>query len=95
MVLPRVLDSLHVAFCTHAMYHYLVDLFGDYDGIYLIVWSFKLHTLLNTVIIVGIQIIYAIRIWKFGHHFGRILPWLVVMIATVAIGTGVFSIYEA
>ncbi|KAK0471476.1 hypothetical protein IW261DRAFT_1571987 [Armillaria novae-zelandiae] len=36
-----VLDSLHVAFSTHAIYHYLIDLFGDYEGINCIVWSFK------------------------------------------------------
>ncbi|PBK62053.1 hypothetical protein ARMSODRAFT_1089341 [Armillaria solidipes] len=90
-----VLDSLHVAFSTYAMYHYLVDLFGDHDGIYRIIWSFKLHMLLNMVIIVGVQAVYAIRIWKLGRHFGRILPWFVVLIATVAVGTGVFSIYDA
>ncbi|PBK62039.1 hypothetical protein ARMSODRAFT_1025169 [Armillaria solidipes] len=80
-----VLDSLHVAFSTHAMYHYLVDLFGDHDGIYRIIWSFKLHQLLNMVIIVGVYVVYAIRIWKLGHHFGKILPWFVVLIATVTI----------
>ncbi|PBK79401.1 hypothetical protein ARMGADRAFT_136104 [Armillaria gallica] len=89
-----VLDSLHVAFSTHAMYHYLVDLFGDPDAIYHIIWSFKLHQLLNMVLIVGVQVVYAIRIWKLGRHFGKILPWFVVLISTVAIGTGVFSIYD-
>ncbi|PBK80359.1 hypothetical protein ARMGADRAFT_78731 [Armillaria gallica] len=89
-----VLDSLHVAFSTHAMYHYLVDSFGDPDGIYRIIWSFKLHILLNMVIIVGVQAVYAIRIWKLGRHFGKILPWFVVLTSTVAIGTGVFSIYD-
>ncbi|KAK0467377.1 hypothetical protein IW261DRAFT_1520244 [Armillaria novae-zelandiae] len=57
-----VLDGLHVAFSTHALYHYLIDLFGDYDSIYSIIWY--LHTLLNMVIIVGVQVVYAIRIWK-------------------------------
>ncbi len=41
-VLPRALDSLHVAFSTHAMYHYLVDSFGDPDGIYRIIWYVKI-----------------------------------------------------
>ncbi|PBK85908.1 hypothetical protein ARMGADRAFT_1035907 [Armillaria gallica] len=36
------LDSLHVAFSTHAIYHYLVDLFGDYHGTYCIVWFVKI-----------------------------------------------------
>ncbi len=28
----RTLDCLHMAFSTHATYHYLVELFGDYVG---------------------------------------------------------------
>ncbi|SJL15294.1 uncharacterized protein ARMOST_18787 [Armillaria ostoyae] len=88
------LDSLHVAFSTHAIYHYLVELFGDYDGIYHITWSFKLQILLSMVIIVGVQAVYAIRIWKLGRHFGKILPWFVVLTVTVALGTGIFSIYD-
>ncbi|KAK0226798.1 hypothetical protein EDD85DRAFT_958559 [Armillaria nabsnona] len=36
-----ILDALHVALSTHAVYHYLIDLFGNYLGLYHIVWSFK------------------------------------------------------
>ncbi|KAK0226799.1 hypothetical protein EDD85DRAFT_958562 [Armillaria nabsnona] len=39
MSFVRLLDALHVALTTHALYHYLIDLFGDYTGLDQIVWS--------------------------------------------------------
>lgn len=80
-------DALHVALGTHALYHYLIDLFGDYIALDDVVWSFKLQILFNLVIILGVQAIYAVRIWRLGHHFYQILPWFVVL--SVAITGGV------
>ncbi len=36
--LSRILDTLHVALSTHVMYHYLIELFGNFVAIYDIVW---------------------------------------------------------
>ncbi|KAK0429616.1 hypothetical protein EV421DRAFT_1914354 [Armillaria borealis] len=80
-------NTLHVALSTHALYHYLIDLFSNYTALYDIVWSFKLQILFNMVIILGVQVIYAVRIWKLGHHFHQILPWFVVLCVAV---TGVY-----
>ncbi|KAK0201311.1 hypothetical protein DFS33DRAFT_1124556 [Desarmillaria ectypa] len=88
-------DTLHVALGTHALYHYLIDLFGKYIALYDIVWSFKLQILFNMVIIVGVEAIYAARIWKLGRHFHQILPWFVVLNVVVAFGTGLFAVYDA
>ncbi|PBK79681.1 hypothetical protein ARMGADRAFT_1040600 [Armillaria gallica] len=49
-------DALHVALGTHALYHYLIDLFGDYIALDDTVWSFKLQILFNMVIIFGVQV---------------------------------------
>ncbi|KAK0442493.1 uncharacterized protein EV420DRAFT_1076335 [Desarmillaria tabescens] len=78
---------------THAVYHYVVDTFGNYEEIYNIIWSFKLQILLSMVIIVGVQAIYAIRIWKLGRHFNKIIPWFVVLTVAAAFGAGIFSVY--
>ncbi|KAK0442498.1 uncharacterized protein EV420DRAFT_1768817 [Desarmillaria tabescens] len=88
-------DALHVALGTHALYHYFIDLFGEYTVLYNIVWSFKLQILFNMVIILGVQGVYTFRIWKRGRHFHRILPWFVVLNVVVALGTGIFSVYDA
>ncbi|PBK85995.1 hypothetical protein ARMGADRAFT_543763 [Armillaria gallica] len=58
------LDALHVAFSTHASYYYLVDLFENYLALPHIVWSFKLQILLSKAIIIGVQALYAVRLWK-------------------------------
>ncbi|KAK0442519.1 uncharacterized protein EV420DRAFT_1077155 [Desarmillaria tabescens] len=88
------LDALHVAFSTHALYYYLVDLFGNYLGLSHIVWSFKLQILISKAIIIGVQAVYVVRLWKLGRHFHRILPWFVILNVAAALGTVVFSVYD-
>ncbi|KAK0474942.1 hypothetical protein IW261DRAFT_536089 [Armillaria novae-zelandiae] len=89
------LDALHVALTTHMLYHYLIDSFGDYDELLNVLWSFKLQLLIEMVIVVGVQGIYIIRIWKLGRYFHRILPWIVSLTFLVALGNGIFSVYTA
>ncbi|KAK0190187.1 hypothetical protein F5146DRAFT_1122517 [Armillaria mellea] len=88
-------DALHVALGTHALYHYLIDLFGDYVALNDVVWSFKLQILFNMVIIIGVQAIYTVRIWRLGHHFHQILPWFVVLCVAISGGTGIFTVYDS
>ncbi|PBK64472.1 hypothetical protein ARMSODRAFT_961977 [Armillaria solidipes] len=88
-------DALHVALSTHMIYHYLIDLFGDYDGLHNVIWSFKLQLLIEMIIVVGVQGIYIIRIWKLGRYFHRTLPWIVSLTFLVALGNGIFSVYAA
>ncbi|KAK0185838.1 hypothetical protein F5146DRAFT_1068106 [Armillaria mellea] len=90
-----IFDAFHVVLSTHMIYHYLIDLFGDYAGLYHIVWSFKLQLPTAMVIVVGVQGIYTIRIWKLGRYFHRILPWIVVLTFIIAFGNGIFSVYAA
>ncbi|SJL04643.1 uncharacterized protein ARMOST_08011 [Armillaria ostoyae] len=78
-------DALHVALSTHMIYHYLIDLFGDYDGLHNVIWSFKLQLLIEMIIVVGVQGIYIIRIWKLGRYFHRTLPWIVSLTFLVAL----------
>ncbi|KAK0226882.1 hypothetical protein EDD85DRAFT_1027355 [Armillaria nabsnona] len=89
-----LLDALHVAFSTHASYYYLVDLFGNYLALPHIVWSFKLQILLSKAIIIGVQTVYAVRLWKLGRHFHRILPWFVFLNVVAASCTAIFVVYD-
>lgn len=88
-------DALHVALGTHALYHYLIDLFGKYTALDDVVWSFKLQILFNMVIIFGVQVIYTVRIWRLGHHFHQMLPLFVVLCLVVSGGTGIFAVYDS
>ncbi|PBK63016.1 hypothetical protein ARMSODRAFT_1088806 [Armillaria solidipes] len=60
-----VLDALHVALPTHALYFYLVGMFGDLAGALVhSVWSFKVQLDVNVLIVVYVQGLYAVRLWK-------------------------------
>ncbi|KAF8994655.1 hypothetical protein BDQ17DRAFT_1285590 [Cyathus striatus] len=78
------LDTLHLALTIHAVYHYLVTSFGNAAAQLTIVWSFKLQIAVNVVIVLLVQSLYALRVWKLGHHFGRV--WPMVVFAFVAGG---------
>ncbi|KAK0445952.1 hypothetical protein EV421DRAFT_1902302 [Armillaria borealis] len=90
-----VLDTLHVVLSTHALYFYLIEMFGDLSGALVhSIWSFKAQLVINVVIVVYVPGLYAIRLWKLGRHFHKILPWLVFLAMASSLGAGIFMIYE-
>ncbi|PBK63018.1 hypothetical protein ARMSODRAFT_1007934 [Armillaria solidipes] len=79
-----VLDTVHIALGTHALYYYLIDMYGNLLGsleanIICPNWTFhnQLQSLVKVWTIVFVQGVYAIRLWKLGRHFHKIVPWLV------------------
>ncbi|KAK0481169.1 hypothetical protein EDD18DRAFT_796209 [Armillaria luteobubalina] len=89
-----ILDTLHVAISTHALYFYLIESFGNYLPLFGIVWSFPLQLLVNMLIVVGVQALYAVRIWKLGLKFDMVLPWLIFLAVAASLGTGIYVIYD-
>ncbi|KAK0482895.1 hypothetical protein EDD18DRAFT_1200981, partial [Armillaria luteobubalina] len=41
------------------------------------------------IIIVFVQSLYAIRLWRFGRHFHRFLPWIVIFVVACGFAVGV------
>ncbi|PPQ81431.1 hypothetical protein CVT26_007479 [Gymnopilus dilepis] len=74
-----LLDTLHLAVTIHAVYHYVISSFGNVLALELIVWTFKLQTALNVVVVLFVQSLYALRVWKLGRHFHRLWPALVIL----------------
>ncbi|SJL15369.1 uncharacterized protein ARMOST_18862 [Armillaria ostoyae] len=90
-----VLDALHVALSTHALYFYLVGMFGDLAGALVhSVWSFKMQLDVNVLIVIYVQGLYAIRLWKLGRHFHKIFPWFVFLAVAASLGASIFMIYD-
>ncbi|KAK0207354.1 hypothetical protein IW262DRAFT_660855 [Armillaria fumosa] len=89
-----ILDTLHVALSTHALYFYLIESFGRYPSLFTIIWSFPLQLVINMLIVFGVQLLYAVRIWKLGHHFHTILPRFIFVTIAIALGTGIYVIYN-
>ncbi|PBK63010.1 hypothetical protein ARMSODRAFT_1024307 [Armillaria solidipes] len=89
-----VLDALHVAFSTHALYYYMITMFGNFNGLDRILWSMKLQWCLIIFLVVYVQWLYAIRIWKFTRHFYKILPSFVFLAVVSSTGTTIYAAYE-
>ncbi|KAK0445942.1 hypothetical protein EV421DRAFT_1902293 [Armillaria borealis] len=88
------LDALHLASSTHGVYYYLIDMFGDLeDSLTHSVWSFKLMLILNIAILLYVQGLYAIRLWKLGRHFHKVLPWFVFLVVAISLGAGLYMVH--
>ncbi|KAG1778172.1 hypothetical protein EV702DRAFT_1097868 [Suillus placidus] len=85
-----ILDALHLALIVHCIYHYLVANYANFGALTEIVWSFKLHVLVNVLIVPTVHFSYVHRIWIFSKGRTRVLPviafvMLVVLCSGVAI----------
>ncbi|PBK81074.1 hypothetical protein ARMGADRAFT_815273 [Armillaria gallica] len=91
-----VLDTLHVVLSTHALYFYLIDMFGNLSGALVqSVWYVsRAQLVVNVVIVIYVPGLYAIRLWKLGRHFHKVLPWFVFLTMASSLGAGIFMIYE-
>ncbi|PBK81056.1 hypothetical protein ARMGADRAFT_1091603 [Armillaria gallica] len=89
-----VLETVHIALGTHALYHYLInmDLRGALEAD--IIWSFRLQVVIKVWTIVFVQGLYAIRLWKLGRHFHKIIPWFVFIVVGASVGAGIFLSYD-
>ncbi|KAK0445941.1 hypothetical protein EV421DRAFT_1902292 [Armillaria borealis] len=91
-----VLDIVHVALGTHALYHYLIDMSGNLLGSLQvnIIWSMRVQLVVKVWTIVLVQGVYAIRLWKLGRHFHKIVPWFVFLAVAASLGAGIFLCYD-
>ncbi|KAJ8473571.1 hypothetical protein ONZ45_g16253 [Pleurotus djamor] len=83
-----LLDASHLSLTIAVVYHYLITEFGNLAEQVKIVGTFKLQIAVNVGIIVVVQTLYAIRVWRLGRHFHRLLPYgiFVVVFAGCAVG---------
>ncbi|KIM38364.1 hypothetical protein M413DRAFT_245084 [Hebeloma cylindrosporum] len=79
-------------FTIHAMYFYLITNFGNPKGLETVIWSFKMQVLFNTFIILSVQGLYALRVWKLGSNFSRIWPGVVGFVVAGGWAVGFFAL---
>ncbi|KAK0487962.1 hypothetical protein IW261DRAFT_1451267 [Armillaria novae-zelandiae] len=90
-----VLDTLHVALSTHALYFYLITMFGNLvSDLESDLWSMKWQLYLNDLIVVYVQGLYAVRLWKLGRHFHKILPWFVAFAVIASLGSTIYVVHS-
>ncbi|PBK63008.1 hypothetical protein ARMSODRAFT_1024306 [Armillaria solidipes] len=86
-----ILDTVHLVLSTHALYYYLIDMYGNLLGALIgnVIWSMRLQLVLKVWIVVFVQGLYAIRLWKLGRHFHKILPWFVFLAVAASVGNSI------
>ncbi|KAG7441238.1 uncharacterized protein BT62DRAFT_546460 [Guyanagaster necrorhizus] len=91
-----VLDTIDVAVTTHVWYFYSIKNFGNFQAFTQgnIVWSFKLHILICVSIRVFVQAVYALRLWKLGHHLYQSILWLVILVTASNAGCGIYLVKD-
>ncbi|KAI0350521.1 hypothetical protein OH77DRAFT_1514309 [Trametes cingulata] len=57
------LDALHLALCAHLVYYYLVTNYDRPDTLSDIVWSFKLRTVVDALVVCSVHTLYTSRLW--------------------------------
>ncbi|KAF9459532.1 hypothetical protein BDZ94DRAFT_1300501 [Collybia nuda] len=84
-----ILDIIHLSLTVAAVYHYLIDSFGIPEALGLVIWSFKLQIAVNVIIVVLVQTLYAVRVWKLGRHYQRIWPVIVAIVVASGYAIGI------
>ncbi|KAK0421607.1 hypothetical protein EV421DRAFT_2044063 [Armillaria borealis] len=59
-----------------------------------IVMSIRSQYTISMAVIVGVQALYAVRIWKFGRHFHVVLPWCAFLSVAASLATGIYAVYS-
>ncbi|KAJ7440251.1 hypothetical protein FB451DRAFT_1300620 [Mycena latifolia] len=82
------LDSMHLAFVVHTIYHYLITNYYQHDTLEVMVWSVSLEALPTGVTAALVQSFYAYRVWRMSHHNVILTGIILVLVfATSACGT--------
>ncbi|KAF7425928.1 hypothetical protein PC9H_008290 [Pleurotus ostreatus] len=82
------LDTIHFVLVVHGVYYYCVESFENPLKLLTLVWSMKLQIVINVIIILLVQGLYAYRVWLLGGYHNRILAYIVIFITAGGFAVG-------
>lgn len=83
-----VLDTVHLVFISHTMWHYLISNFNNPHGLELITWSIVMEALCTGVTGCLVQCFYLTRLWLLSKGNMLLTGFiLAIVLATAAMGT--------
>ncbi|KAJ7097382.1 hypothetical protein C8R44DRAFT_989073 [Mycena epipterygia] len=82
-----VLDTIHLSFVIHTVYHYLISNYYNNDALQVMIWSVSLEALPTGVTAALVQSFYAYRVWRMSHH-NLILTGLILVLVLATAGCG-------
>ncbi|KAF7303944.1 NAD(P)-binding protein [Mycena indigotica] len=92
-----ILDGFHIGLTISALYHYSVRGFGNFFGLRRVlwcVWSVKLLVLINVVIVMIVQALYAYRVWRLSGFHNGVLRYLVAAVVLGGFAIGLVTAAE-
>ncbi|KZP30035.1 hypothetical protein FIBSPDRAFT_1038401 [Athelia psychrophila] len=95
-----LLDALHLIFSTHMMYFYMVTNFDNIAAADENIWSLKALAFVQVIVILTVQTLYLMRIWKLSRSIithTRVLTALLAGLLTLcvlAFSIGILFSYE-
>ncbi|KAJ7221068.1 hypothetical protein C8J57DRAFT_1393328 [Mycena rebaudengoi] len=87
VALTLALDTLHLAFVTHAIYHYLISNYYSHGALQVMTWSVSLEALPTGVTASLVQSFYAYRVWRMSRH-NFVLTGLILLLILATTGCG-------
>ncbi|KAF8922116.1 hypothetical protein CPB85DRAFT_1427448 [Mucidula mucida] len=97
------LDALHLALIAHGLYFYLVTHYGESLALVNIVWSLKLQVVLEVIVILTVETLYILHIWKvfikdlrltICSSRTRFIPCIISCFLIGAVAVGIVLCYE-
>lgn len=81
ILLLWILDTIHLAFVTHAVYSYAILDFGDYLSISKPLWCITSHVTISSLSDLIVRGLYCHRIWKLSQRN----LWMTVAVASISL----------
>lgn len=81
ILLLWILDTIHLAFVTHAVYSYAILDFGDYLSISKPLWCITSHVTISSLSDLIVRGLYCHRIWKLSQRN----LWMTIAVASISL----------
>ncbi|KAF8347235.1 hypothetical protein F5887DRAFT_957385 [Amanita rubescens] len=90
-----LMDTLHMAFIVVEVWHYLINSFGNFEALRPVNWSHRVQQLLNVIIILAVQNLYAWRVWRLTSQKTQIWRWIVGGAAICGYTAGIILVVKS
>ncbi|KAJ6609073.1 hypothetical protein B0H10DRAFT_2191417 [Mycena sp. CBHHK59/15] len=87
VALTVFLDTLHLIFVIHTVYHYLISNYYSQNALQVMIWSVSLEALPTGITAALVQIFYAHRVWKMSQR-NMVLTGMVLALILATAGCG-------
>ncbi|KAF5328391.1 hypothetical protein D9619_013344 [Psilocybe cf. subviscida] len=77
---------------VYGLYNYAVTNFGNIPWLETVTWNMKLQIAFDTILVICIQVLYALRIWLFSQYFFRLWGIIVCILVTIGAVVAVFLV---